>query len=412
MKIKLSRIILIVSVVGMILTSIFIANIYKADIIVNDVYGDRSALGDMNILLQRTGGIFETDEIIINKNNESMSEFVKQGDRLFNITKENIDNRDVFQFEQDENLLFEDEDSIGMARVLASVIIDNKEKMVADIKIKDKKSGKIEKYEIEMGAPININGDYTCASLPVKKEGDNLYLVVMYSYFDYKSGKVYADDSKLLPEYSTSKNLSLYKLNLSNKTSKQIVNHDYEEKEISLSKEIFSYDNKAYFLVNKKDDKSDDYITNLLGFDVKTKEINLIDLGVKNDYITKACTVDNDELLLLATPMVDGNPSGMNRNIKGILIDLKNNKLKNTYKLDMEYEPSAIYRNRVRLYNGKIYVVSAGYTKKQKHEDVYETPYIFYVFDEKNGKKLYEGNIGINSNYRVNIGIVTNDEIG
>ena len=410
-KIKLSKIILTVSVVGMILTSIFIANIYKTKIIVKDVYGNRSALGDMNILLQRTGGVFETDEIIINKYNESISKFVKQGDRLFNLTKENIDNRDVFQFEENENFLFEDEDSIGMAGVLASVIIDNKEKMVADIKIKDKKSGKIEKYEIDMGDPININGDYTCASLPVKKEGDNLYIVVMYSYFDYKSGEVYADNSKLLPEYSTSKNLSLYKLNLSNKTCKQIINYDYEGKEISLSKEIFSYDDKAYFLVNKKDDKSDDYVTNLLSFDVKTKEINLIDLGVKDDYITKACTVDNDELLLLATPTVDGNPDGMNGNIKGILVDLKNNKLNNTYKLDMKYNTSFTHMSRIRLYNGKIYAVSDGYVE-QKNEDVYETPYIFYVFDEKNGKKLYEGNIEINSNYRVNIGIVTNDEIG
>lgn len=410
-KIKLSKIILTVSVVGVILTSIFIANIYKTKIIVKDVYGNRSALGDMNILLQRTGGVFETDDIVINKNNESISKFVKQGDQLFNLTKENIDNRDVFQFQYNENYLFEDENSIGMVNGLASTIIDDKEKMAANIKIKDKGTGKIENYEIEIGQPINITTNYKYASIPVKKEGDNLYLVVMYSYFDYQYGEAYVDDSQLSPEYCKSTNLSLYKLNLSNKTCKQIINHDYEGKEISLSKEIFSKGDKAYFLVNKKDNKSDNYVTNLLDFNVKTKEINLIDLGIKDAYITRSCVVDNDELFLLATPMVNGYPNGTIGNIKGILVDLKNHNLKNTYELDMKYEVSTIYTDRIRVYDEKIYVASAGYVDIGNYENSYDRPYTFFVFDKNDGQKLYEGNIGINSNYRVNIGIVTNDEI-
>lgn len=410
MKIKLSKIILIVSVLGMILMSIFIANIYKTNIVVNDVYGNRSALGDMNILLQKTGGVFETDEIIINKDSESINKFVKQGDRLSNLTKANIDNRHVFQFEENENFLFEDENSIGMAKVLASRIIDDKEKMTTEIKIKDKQSGKIESYEIDIGEPINTNTNYRYTSIPVKKEGDNLYLVVMYSYFDYNSSEEYVDDSKLLPEYIESTNLSLYKLNLSKKISEQVISLDYDEKEIVLSKEIFSYDNKAYFIAHKKDNKSGDYVTNLLCFDIKTKEISLIDLGLKDVYITRACTADNDKMLLLATPVVNGYADGTNGNIKGILIDLKNNKINNTYKLDMKYNTSYAYMNRIRLHNGKIYAVSKGYVE-QNQEDIFETPYIFYVFDENNGEKLYEGNIGIYSNYRVNLGIVTNDEM-
>lgn len=410
MKIKLSRIILIVSVLGMILISIFITNIYKKDIVVNDVYGNRSALGDMNILLQKTGGVFETDEIIINKDSESINKFVKQGDRLSNLTKENIDNRYVFQFEENEKFFFEDEKSIGMARVLANTIIDYKEKMTTEIKIKDKKSGKIESYEIEMGEPINTNTDYRYTSIPVKKEGDYLYLVVMYSYFDYNSSEEFVDDSKLLPRYVESTNLSLYKLNLSKKTSEQVISLDYYNKEIVLGKEIFSYDNKAYFLVYKKDNNSDDYVNNLLCFDIKTKEISLIDLGLKDTYITRACSTDDDKMLLLSIPVVNGYADGSNGNIEGILIDLKNNKINKTYKLDMKYNTSYDYMNRIRLHNGKIYAVSKWYVE-QDQEYICETPYIFYVFDENNGEKLYEGNIGIHSNYRVNLGIVTNDEI-
>lgn len=411
MKIKLSKIILIVSVVGTILVGICLANIYKTDIVVNDVYGDRKELGDMNILLQKTGGVFETDAILVNKNGESINKFAKQGSQLLNLTKENIDNRYLFQFEHDGNLLFEDEITVGMANVSPSTIIDNKEKMAANIEIKDKKSGKIESYEIEAGESINTNKNYRYDSLPVKKEGDILYVVVMYSYYNYPSGEEYVDDSKLLSKYCESTNLSLYKLNLVNKTSKCVISKDYEDGNLNLKKSAFSNENKSYFVVDKKDDKSDTYETNLLEFDIKTKEINFINLGTKDDYITRACTIENDEILLISMPMVDGYISDITEDVKGILVDLKNRNLKNTYKLDMKYGEQPVYTNRLRTYNGKIYAVSAGYIDTDKYGQTYSSPYTFYVFDENNGEKLYEGNIEINSNYRVNMGIVTNDEI-
>lgn len=310
----------------------------------------------------------------------------------------------------DENNLFEDENIIGMATISASTIIDGKEKMSADIKIKDKKSGEIETYEIDMGNPININTNYRYGALPVKKEGEILYMVFMYSYFDYEEDE-FADDSKLLPQYCKSTNLSLYKLNLSNQTSKLVVSKEYEGNDISFSKEVFSYGDKSYFAVNKKDDKLEDHVTNLLEFNIKTKDINFINLGMQNAYISKACTIENDEILLLATPMVDGYASGMNDNVKGILFDLKNSQLKNTYELDIQYALAPIYANRVRVYDEKIYVLSAGYIDTGKYGHSYDAPYTFSVFDKTNGKKLYEGNIKINSNYRVNMGIVTNDEI-
>lgn len=408
MKIKLSKIILTVSIVGTILAGISLANIDKTGIVVKDVYGNRAALGDMNILLQKTGGLFETDEILIDKSDESINKFVKQGDELFNLTEENIDNRDLFQFEYDENILFEDENTVGIADVSESAIINNTEKMAAYIKIKDKKSGKIESYEIEMGEPLDINKNYKHEALPVKKEGDILYVVVMYSYYNQSSNEEYMSDSELVAKHGGSTNLSLYKLNLANKTSKCIISKDYEGEDLNLKESAFSNENKAYFAVDKKDDKSNAYTTNLFEFDIKTKEINLINLGTKNDYITRACTIENNEILLISVPKIDAYASGMSEDVKGILVDLKNRNLKYTYKLDMKYN---IYTNRIRTYNGKIYAVSEGYIDNDNYGQTYNTPYTFYVFDEKNGEKLYEGNVEINSNYRVNMGIVTDDEI-
>lgn len=408
MKIKLSRLILSVSVIGVILMGISLVNIYKTDIVVKDVHGERTALGDMNILIQKTGGVFETDEIIIDKNGEKTSKLVKQGSKLFNLTEKNIDNRDVFQFEHDRNILFEDEDSIGMANILAGEIIDNNWRMAADIKIKDKKNGKIESYEIDMGDSIYTEKNYKYAAIPVKKEGDILHVAVMYSYYNYPSDEEYSDDLELESKYCKTTNLSLYKLNLSNKTSKCIISQDYEGKDLSLKNAAFSNENKAYFVVDKKNDKSNTYKTNLFEFDVKTKDVNLIETGTKEDYITKSCTIEDGEILLISTP-ISGALS--NEDTKAILLDLKNKNIKYTYKLDMNYKVSPIYTDRIRRYNEKIYVVSSEYTDMENYEDSYNTSYKFYVFDEKNGEKLYEGSVEINSSYRVNMGIVKDDEI-
>ena len=93
MKKDISKIILIVSVIGMILVGISLTSMYKSDVVVNDVYGSRSSLGDMSILLQKRGGVFQTDEILISKENETLNKFVKQGNQLMNLTKDNIENR-------------------------------------------------------------------------------------------------------------------------------------------------------------------------------------------------------------------------------------------------------------------------------------------------------------------------------
>lgn len=411
MKIKLSKIILTVSIVGTILAGISLASIYKTDIVVKDVYGNRDNLGNMNILLQKTGGVFETNEIIINKNSENINKFVKQGAELLNLTKKNIDDRDLLKFEYDENLLFEDEKSIGIANVLPSAIINNAEKMAAEIKVKDKKSGKIEYYEIEMDQPIDIDKNYKYEALPVKKEGDILYVVVMYSYYNHPSSEEYVDDSQLISKYCERTNLSLYKLNLSNKTSKCVISKDYKGEDLNLKKSAFSNENKAYFIVDKKDDKSYTYNTSLFEFDIKTKEINFINLGTEDENIIRACNIDNDEILFLSMPTVSDETTEISEDIKGILVDLKNKKIKYTYKLDMKYGVNHIYTNRVRTSDGKIYVVSSGYINTDNYGESYNIPYTFYVFDEKSGEKLYEGNVEINSNYRVNMGIVTDDEI-
>ena len=414
MKIKLSKIILIISVVGTIIVGISLANIYQTDIVVKDVHGKRSALGDMNILLQKTGGVFQTDEILINKNSTTTKKLVKQRDTLFNLTKENLDNRDLFQFQYDKNILFEDKDTVGTAEISGCEEVGNEQRMMAYIKTKDKKNNKIESYNIDMGKDIDTNENYTYASIPEKKEGDILYVATMYSYGDVSddsSDEEEVDNSTLEDTCYKITNLSIYKLNLSNKTSKCVVSKDYEGKDLSIKQSGFSNGNKAYFIVNKKKNKSDDYSTNLFELDIKLKEVNLIDLKTKDDYIETSYNIENDEILLLSMPSIDEMNSEISENVDGILVNLKDRDLKYKYKLDINYNVDFTSGDRVRRDNGKIYVASATYVKTDKYENNYQTPYNFYVFDEKDGAMLYEGSTTINSSDKVNMGIVKNDEI-
>ena len=172
MKKDISKIILIVSVIGMILVGISLTSMYKSDVVVNDVYGSRSSLGDMSILLQKRGGVFKTDEILISKENETLNKFVKQGDRLMNLTKDNIENRDLFKYQHNKSLIFEDENSIGIFNSYIEGYDDNQRKMLGTVNIKNKESGNTESFEIDMGNSIDINKEYTQQILPVKKEGD------------------------------------------------------------------------------------------------------------------------------------------------------------------------------------------------------------------------------------------------
>lgn len=414
MKIKLSKMILIISVVGTILVGISLANIYKTDIVVKDVYGKRSALGDMNILIQKTGGTFETDEILINKKSTTTKKFVKQRDALFNLTKENLDNRDLFKLQYDKNILFEDKDTVGTAEISVDQVVGNRERMMAYIQTKDKKNNKIESYKINMGKHIGTNENYNYASIPVKKEGDILYVATMCSYGDVSddlSDEEYIDHSTLEDSFYKITNLSLYELNLSNETSKCIISKDYEGKDLSIKESGFSNGNKAYFIVNKKKNKSDNYSTNLFEFDIKLKEVNLIDLKTKNDYIETSYNIENNEILLLSMPLTDQTNSDTSKNVEGILVNLKDRNLKYKYKLNINYNADFTSGDRVRRDNGKIYVASAVYINKDEYEKNYKTPYNFYVFDENDGKLLYEGSARINSSDRVNMGIVKNDEI-
>ena len=246
MKKNISKIILILSVVGMILVGISLTSIYKSDIVVNDVYGSRSSLGDINILLQKRGGVFQTDEILISKENETLNKFVKQGNQLMNLTKDNIENRNLFKYQYNKSLIFEDENSVGIFNSYIDDYEDNQTRMIGKVSIKNKESGDVESFEIDMGNSIDINKEYTQQILPVKKEGDILYVATMYSYYTYSEPKESMENNQFTQNNCDSTYLNLYKLNLAEKTSRQVLSKEYNGSDLSINSNYgFAYNDKA-----------------------------------------------------------------------------------------------------------------------------------------------------------------------
>ena len=69
---RFSKIFLITVSLAMILIIFSLNFIVEDDLDIEDISGDRSALGDMNIVYQKRKGMYETDNIIISKDDEKI----------------------------------------------------------------------------------------------------------------------------------------------------------------------------------------------------------------------------------------------------------------------------------------------------------------------------------------------------
>ena len=230
--------------------------------------------------------------------------------------------------------------------------------MIGKVSIKNKESGDVESFEIDMGNSIDINKEYTQQILPVKKEGDILYVATMYSYYTYSEPKESMENNQFTQNNCDSTYLNLYKLNLAEKTSRQVLSKEYNGSDLSINGNYgFAYNDKAYFIVDKKRETLDGYNTNLFEFDIKSKEINLIDLGSDSEGIDIADIIENDEILLLSQSTETDSEGKIERKIRALLVDLNDRALKYNHVLDMDYNMGGLNSDRFRRYDNKIYAV-------------------------------------------------------
>ena len=404
---RISKIFLIIVSLAMILIIFSLSFIIKDKIDIEDVSGDRSALGDMNIVYQKRKGVYETDNIIISKDKEKIEKNVKEGITSFTISKENIGNRELLQMSNDKSNICETDDEITNVSLLNTYSPYSGDEMTVYIDIKDKKSSKIKNYEIIIDDTINVNGDSVYKALPMR-DNDNIYLAIISSvYDDSEKDENKSQDSE--QDMYKQTYLSLFKLNLSSQQSKCILTKSYDPNEMCTNGEVgFVKDNVAYFVTRVKDEVSKEINTCLFGFNIITKEINIINLGVGNQNITNY-SIDGNEVLLSC----DVDP--ISKRVKTLVVDLDNKKTISTNEIDAKSKDDYNrYILEMRRHNDKTYLIMCDYKEDDYVDRGNGSPdidYYIYVINEKNNEILYTGKIKEKIMYNIAFGIVKDEEL-
>lgn len=394
--------------VGLLVIGISLFYLGKNNDEVEDLYGKRSELGDVNILLQNNKGMYETNEIKIDKDNISIDYMAKQGMNGFNLSNKNIDAREVLEASSSgtidyQNALLEDEDRLASVYVTSKFISDDDNGLFANIKLKYNDSDKIESYEIPLGDRYDESQGVLYSSVPISIDKNNIYIATLVSYYSLEDAEKMENgdyNEEYNGDYFKNTVLNLYKVDLSNNSSKHILSKEYNGKDIHIKPSVcFANNKKAYFLVNEKDDEG--YKRSLFEFDVFTKEINIIDLGIKEDFI-RNFSVDDNKLILLD---IKKNNS---KYIRGTMVDLKNSKVKHLEDININAHCEEVLQ--VRRINGKIYIITVENGDKTSEDTGYDS-YYFTVFDENTNNLLYKGKIKQKTSYMTQVGVVKEDEL-
>lgn len=394
--------------VGLLVIGISLFYLGKNNDEVEDLYGKRSELGDVNILLQNNKGMYETNEIKIDKDNISIDYMAKQGMNGFNLSKKNIEAREVLEASSSgtidyQNVLLEDEDRLASVYVTSKFTTADDNELFANIKLKYNDSDKIESYEIPLGDRYDESQGVLYSSVPISIDKNNIYIATLVSYYSLEDAEKMENgdyNEEYNGDYFKNTVLNLYKVNLSNNSSKHILSKEYNGKDIHIKPSVcFANNKKAYFLVNEKDDEG--YKRSLFEFDVFTKEINIIDLGIKEDFI-RNFSVDDNKLILLD---IKKNNS---KYIRGTMVDLKNSKVKHLEDININAHSEEVLQ--VRRINGKIYIITVENGDKTSEDTGYDS-YYFTVFDENTNNLLYKGKIKQKTSYMTQVGVVKEDEL-
>lgn len=404
---RISKIFLITVSLTMILIIFSLSFITKDKIDIEDVYGDRSALGDMNIVYQKRKGMYETDNIVISKDKEKIEKNVKQGITSFTISKENIDNRELLKISNDKSDICEIDDEVTNVSLLNTYSPYSGDEMTVYIDIKDKKSSKIKNYEIKIDDTINVNGNSIYKALPMR-DNDNIYLAIISSvYDDSEQDEIKVQESE--QDVYKQTYLSLFKLNLSSQQSKCILTKSYDPNEMYTNGDVgFVKDNVAYFATHIKDESSKEINTCLFAFNIITKEINIINLGVGNQNITNY-SIDGNQVLLSCD--VDTT----SKRAKTLVVNLDSKKIISTNEIEVESKSDYNrYILEMKRDNDKTYLIMCDYKEDNYVDRGNGSPdvdYYIYVINEKNNEILYTGKIKEKIMYNIAFGIVKDKEL-
>lgn len=416
MKIKLSRIALVSSVVIMIALSIFIGINNKQEIIIKEIDGDKSTLGDVSIIAQDIQSIYKTAKSTINKDGISEDKFAVSTSVQFNDAQDLISNKQLLDYSQGSNGTYQKDNCVGVVSVgpwyTEENANDEQKEIVVTVMEENIATKEVKNYTINLNTYVkdNDSNGISTITVPIVFE-DELYVVVGLDMINYNNANKYENCTEESRIY-------VYKLNLKDESSEHILTKKISEGGQSsfTYNTAFSKDSTAYLvntLYSKNNKNQTETEFQLLSFDLKTRKFDTLSLG-KNIEGQGIWNIFDYYLIDDRAYLIYDYEFSKTFNISEMEIDLNTNKIVNKeikYSLELDENINSndvgysLYN--IRCIDNKLFI---SFEIQNTAAETYNSRGLLsryiYVIDRNNKETLYAAKINDSNNNTITLSVV------
>ncbi|WP_122640099.1 hypothetical protein [Romboutsia sp. Marseille-P6047] len=416
MKIKLSRIAIVSTVIIMIGLSIFIGKNNKQEIIIKEINGEKSALGDVSIIAQDMQSIYKTSKSTINKDGISEEKFTKTTSTRYSNAQDLITNKELLDYSQGDNGTYQYDNYVGVVSVSTYYTEENaddeQKEIVATVMEENIETKEVKNYSINLHTYVkdNESNGISTTTVPIVFE-DELYVVVGLDMINYNNTNKYENQTE-------ESRLYVYKLNLKDKSAEHILTKKLsEDGESSIGyNTAFSKDSTAYFvnrLYSKNNKNETETEFQLLSFDLETRKFDTLSLG-RNIDGQGLWNIFNYYLIDDIAYLIYDYELGKTFNISEIEINLNTNKITNkeikySLKLDENINTNDVgySLDNLRCIDNKLFISLEiqNNTSTTWNSRGHVSQYI-YVVDRDSKETLYAAKINNSKNNNITLSVV------
>lgn len=416
MKIKLSRIALVSSLIIMIGLSIFIGKNNKQEIIIKEIKGDKSAIGDVSIIVQDIQSIYKTSKTTISKGGINEDKFALTNSIRFSDAQDLITNKELLDYSQGNNGTYQYDNYIGVISVGTYYTEENandeQKEIVATVMEENTETKEVKNYTINLDTYVkdNDSNGISTTTLPIIFD-DELYVVVGLDIENYNNTNKYENQTEESRIY-------VYKLDLKSESADHILTKNLSEggESVISYSTAFSQDSTTYFVnrlysKNSKNETETEY--QLLSFDLETRKFDTLNLGKNIDgqglwNIFDYYLIDDSVYLIYDYTV------GNKFNIFEIEINLKDNKIVNNeikYSLELDENINTndvgYSLNNIRCIDNKLFIAFEiqNYTSSNWESRGDVSQYI-YVVDRASKETLYAAKMNDSNNNDITLSVV------
>lgn len=416
MKIKLSRIALVSSLIIMIGLSIFIGKNNKQEIIIKEIKGDKSAIGDVSIIVQDIQSIYKTSKTTISKGGINEDKFALTNSIRFSDAQDLITNKELLDYSQGNNGTYQYDNYIGVISVGTYYTEENandeQKEIVAIVMEENTETKEVKNYTINLDTYVkdNDSNGISTTTLPIIFD-DELYVVVGLDIENYNNTNKYENQTEESRIY-------VYKLDLKSESADHILTKNLSEggESVISYSTAFSQDSTTYFVnrlysKNSKNETETEY--QLLSFDLETRKFDTLNLGKNIDgqglwNIFDYYLIDDSVYLIYDYTVGD------KFNIFEIEINLKDNKIVNNeikYSLELDENINTndvgYSLNNIRCIDNKLFIdFEIQNDTSSNWESRGDVSQYIYVVDRASKETLYAAKMNDSNNNDITLSVV------